>query len=244
MLGPLTHTHEQDEGLYVISGKCTFNAGGSQGLQGTPGTLVCIPGKCEHSFTVDEPETHVLNFYLPAGFEQLLIGISHPAPERKPPPEDQIGQMLPARWLADKLSDDYGEASILGNPFSDVPDPEKMTTRPTPGATVFPFVANARDLGTMEAMGGTWTVLAKGAQTGGSYCMMEAGYARGMVFQPRIYGGETDEMFYVLNGEMTFLLNEHVEKVSTGGFVYVPSGTLYSAQVDSEEAKFLNLHTP
>ena len=240
--GPVTHTHTQEEGLYVITGKCTFNAGGHQGLQGTPGTFVSIPGNTEHSFTVDVPDTHVLNFYLPAGFEQLLIGVAHPAMERKPPDPTKIPEMLPPRWLADKLSEDYGETSVLGNPFVDMPDPEKMLTRPLPGATIFPFIANAKDLEHFTAMGGCWTVLAEGKQTADSYCLLEVLFRNGSVVPLRIYK-EKDEMYYVFDGEMSFFLGGTTKKAAKGSLVYIPSGTVYSVRVESGTAHCLNLHT-
>ena len=240
--GPVTHTHTQEEGLYVISGKCTFNAGGHQGMSGAPGTFVAIPSNCEHSFTVDEPDTHVLNFYLPAGFEQLLIGIAHPATERKPPPQDLIGEMMAPPWLAEKLAEDYGQTSILGNPFIDKPDPAKMLTKATPGATLFPFTAHAQYLETWTTMGGCWTILADGAQTGGSYCLLEVKFHRGVVIAPRIQK-DKDEMFYVLNGILNVQFNDHIVTATKGSFVYIPSGNVYSVYVDVDEVHCLNLHT-
>jgi quercetin dioxygenase-like cupin family protein len=240
--GPITHTHAQDEGLYVISGKCTFNAGGHQGLTGPPGTFVSIPPNTEHSFTVDEPDTHVLNFYLPAGFEQLLIGISHPAKERQPPPPELIQEMMAPRWLADKLSEDYGQVSTLGNPFADPPDPAKMFTKPTPGATVFPFTANAQNIDTFSTMGGRWTILAAGKQTEGCYCLLEVRLRKGVFIAPRIYK-DKDEMFYVFDGNMTLMLGDRLVTAAKGSLVYIPSGTVYSARVDSDQAHCLNLHT-
>lgn len=240
--GPITHTHVQDEGLYVISGKCTFNAGGHQGFPGTPGTFVSIPGNTEHSFTVDAPETHVLNFYLPAGFEQFLIGISHPAKERTPPPPELLQEMLPPPWLTEKLSEDYGQTFPLGNPFFVKPTPSKMLTKPTPDATVFPFTANARNLDTFTTMGGCWTILADGKQTEDCYCLFEVRLRKGVVIAPRMYK-EKDEMFYIFDGNMTFLLGDRILTAATGSFVYIPSGTIYSLRVDSSQAHCLNLHT-
>jgi hypothetical protein len=165
--GSVTHTQTQDEGLYVVGGKCAVNAGGHQGMLGTAGTFVAIPGDCEHSFTVDEANTQVLDFYLPAGFEQLLIGVSHPAEQRAPPTQDLIGQMLPPKELSAKLAADHGSVNVLGDPFTDPPDPNKMITRPTPGATVFPFTANVNgNTRSSWLMGGLWTILASGKQTG------------------------------------------------------------------------------
>ena len=242
--GPVTHTHAQDEGLYVIRGKCTFNAGGHQGLPGTPGTFVSIPGECEHSFTVDESDTQILNFYLPAGFEQLLIGVSHPAEERAPPPQDLIGKMLPPKALSAKLAADYGQVNVLGDPFTDPPDPNKMATRPTPGATIFPFTANIKDdLQSYWHMGGLWTVLASGEKTGGSYCLIEQRLRKGPLAAPRQHA-DSDEVYYVLDGELSFLLGNRIERASKGSLVFIPRGFVHGVRVDSAEAHCLNLHTP
>lgn len=241
--GPMTHTHAQDEGLYVIRGKCTFNAGGHQGLPGTPGTFVAIPGNTEHSFSVDDADTHVLNFYLPAGFEQLLIGLSHPATERAPPPVERVQEMLPPRELSAKLALQYGQTNILGDPFNDPPNPDLMYTRPTPGATVFPFTANAADLPAYQVRGGLWTLLASGKQTGNSYSLMELRLSRGVVYSPHIFA-DRDIIYYVLGGKMTFLHGEKVETASEGALVFIPHGTVHAAMVETDEAHCLNLHTP
>ena len=211
-------------------------------MPATPGTFVAVPSNCEHSFTVDEPDTHMLNFYLPAGFEQLLIGIAHPATERKPPPPELVEEMMAPPWLAKKLSEDYGQTSILGNPFIDKPDPAKMLTKPTPGATLFPFTANVRDLETWTTMNGCWTILADGAQTGGSYCLLEVKFRKGIVITPRLQK-DKDEMFYILNGTLNVQFNDHTVTATKGSFVYIPSGNVYSVYVDLDEVHCLNLHT-
>ena len=82
--GPCTHAHPSDEGLYILEGHCTFNAGGET-VQAGPGTFVSVPRLVEHSFTVDEPNSRLLNFYTPGGFEMLLMSIATPAAEREPP---------------------------------------------------------------------------------------------------------------------------------------------------------------
>ncbi|KAL8636169.1 MAG: hypothetical protein Q9228_006406, partial [Teloschistes exilis] len=131
-----THTHTQDEGLYVVSGQCTFNAGGKDGKIATAGTFVNFPRLIQHSFTVDVLNTQLLNFYLPAGFEQLLTGIAHPADRSEPPPPDVP---LAPTWLIEKLAENYGQTAILGIPFKDLADANNMKTQPTPGATLFPY---------------------------------------------------------------------------------------------------------
>lgn len=243
--GPVTHTHTQDEGLYVISGQCTFNAGGKHGLIGSPGTFVAIPGECEHSFWVDKPDTQVLNFYLPAGFEQIMIGIAHPAEERVPPPVDKIREMLPPRLLADKLCDQYGQVNTLGNPFTDPPDKDKMYTKATSGATVFPFISNANDSDRhgIWLRGSLYTILASGESTGGSYSVIEQRFCKGPVNAPHIFD-DKDEIYYIFDGEMTFLLDEKVKTAKKGALVFVPRGHVSAVTVTSETALCLNIVTP
>ena len=238
--GPCTHTHTQDEGLYVVTGKCTFNAGGNDGLSAPAGTFVAVPRLTEHSFTVDEPNTQLLNFYLPAGFEMLLIGIAHPADANVPPPP---GVGLPPPGLVKKLAAQYGQEGILGMPFVDKAGPDNMATKPTPGATLFPFTAVAKEVPNYWCQGGLWSVLASSEATGNSYCLYEQLLPKGPGAAPHTFAG-MDEVFYLLEGEMTFLLGDRVEKAVAQSLVFIPRGMVHGYRVDSEKARVLNLHTP
>lgn len=53
----------------------------------------------EHSFTVDVPNSRLLNWYSPGGFEMLLMSIATPATERKPPVPNSLP--LPPRWMVE-----------------------------------------------------------------------------------------------------------------------------------------------
>lgn len=238
--GPCTHTHTQDEGLYVISGQCTFNAGGTDGMIATQGTFVNVPRLTQHSFTVDAPNTQLLNFYLPAGFEQLLIGIAHPAERNEPPPPSVP---LPPAWLVDKLTEDYGQTAILGMPFKDPASPDNMKTEPTPGATLFPYALKATESSSYWYQGGLHSILATGEQTGDVYCLIEQLLPNGPVTAPHI-DLRADEVYYVLQGTGTFLLNDKIETVERNGTVFIPKGTVKAFRVDSENMTVLNLHTP
>ncbi len=85
--GPGPHYHDQDEAFYLIEGTITYIAAGQQ-LQATTGSFVSIPKGTVHSFRVDSETAHILNFYAPAGFERITIGMSEPAPMRTIPPQD------------------------------------------------------------------------------------------------------------------------------------------------------------
>ena len=63
-----------------------------------------------------------------------------------------------------------------------------------------------------------------------------------VAIQPRLYK-DRDEMFYILEGDVEFLLNDIVKKASKGSLTYIPAGTVYSARVITSQTKVLNLHT-
>ena len=238
--GPCTHTHTQDEGLYVIKGKCTFNAGGHHGMIAGDGAFIHIPSLTEHSFVVDDDQTQILNFYLPAGFEQLLIGISHPADSMTMPPP---GLSLPPPHLVEKLAADYGQVGITGMPFKDKPSPEKMVTRPLEGATEFPYVTTAPHVPRYWYEGALWSVLADSKQTAGRYSMIEKLLSQSYRERPHVQK-DMDEVFYILEGSAKMLVGDKVETAEKGDLVFIPRGTVHGLRVISETVKLLNLHTP
>ena len=56
---------------------------------------------------------------------------------------------------------------------------------------------------------------------------------------------EDHESFYVLEGALTFYLEDGEPiPASAGSFVHIPKGTPHAFRVDSETARFLDLTTP
>ena len=70
--GPGPHYHDQDEGFFVIDGQITYVAAGQQ-LVAKQGSFVWIPRGTVHGFRVDSETATLLNFYTPAGFEQVIM---------------------------------------------------------------------------------------------------------------------------------------------------------------------------
>jgi quercetin dioxygenase-like cupin family protein len=83
--GPPPHYHDQDEGFYLLEGEITFQAG-DQILKAQDGFSVSIPRGTVHSFRVDSEVAHILNFYTPGGFEQIIVELGQPALTRTLPP--------------------------------------------------------------------------------------------------------------------------------------------------------------
>lgn len=93
-----------------------------------------------------------------------------------------------------------------------MPDPSQFIHRP-PGAGK-----------TYSAVGDRYVMLATGEETGGAYCLAEATVPPGGGPPPH-YPTREEELFYVLEGEITFSVGEGVVVGGPGTFVQIPRGT-------------------
>ncbi len=204
------------------------------------GSFVAIPRYTQHSFVVDAPDTQLLNFYLPAGFELFLMGISHPAERNEPPPPDVA---LPPPRLVEQLSRDYGQIRGLGLPGIDPPRADNMATAPNQDAIALPFRSDASTAPAYWHANGLWTVLADDASTAGSYCLFEQRLRAGPAAPPHLHEA-ADEVFYVLDGEIELLLGDRLEVARKGALAFIPRGTVHGFGVGGSGARLLNLYTP
>jgi quercetin dioxygenase-like cupin family protein len=74
--------------------------------------------------------------------------------------------------------------------------------------------------------GDSYRFLITGAESSGAYFAMEAIVPPGGGPPPHIHRNE-DESFYVLEGEVEFLLGDRIVTGTTGDFVNVPRGTVH-----------------
>ena len=96
--------------------------------------------------------------------------------------------------------------------------------------------------GALWFFGGLATVKASAEQTGGRFSISEQMFPWGMS-TPLHFQPEDDETFYVLEGDLTFYL-EDGQPLSAGSFVHVPARTAHAYQVDSETARLPNIPAP
>ena len=87
-----------------------------------------------------------------------------------------------------------------------------------------------------------WLLLADGKQTGGAFSLLEQLCPKNSGPPPHTH--TQIENFYVIDGEITFLIGEQTVVGRTGSFVTVPGGTVHSFRVDSETALILNSYVP
>ncbi len=88
-----------------------------------------------------------------------------------------------------------------------------------------------------------WVILVTGEDTGGRYSLMYEALPRESGAPPHKHTW-SDEHFYILEGEITFLIDEQIKTSGKGDFVFVPRNTRHGFRVDSEIATFLNGYTP
>ncbi len=237
--GPQTHMHPTDEGMYVLEGHITFQVAGQE-LKAGPGTFASIPRLIEHSFTIDEPGTRLLNFYTPGGFEMFIISLAVPAAERRAPEPGTTP--MPARWMAMEASREFGQLAGQTMPVADPPTDENRVTKASERNPIRPYGVELERAPGYWVEGSLITLLATKEQTGGSYSLLhqrspaDAG--------PALHAHEQDEAIYLLSGELALVAGEECFPAQAGSFIYVPAGTVHTFRVSSAEAQLLNWYLP
>ncbi len=92
-------------------------------------------------------------------------------------------------------------------------------------------------------MGILWTPLVSSEQTKGQYSLMEQLMPAFAGPPPHVHD-QGDEVFYILDGEMTMQLGEQVVVGGQGQLVRIPAGTAHAFVVTSDSARVLNFYVP
>jgi quercetin dioxygenase-like cupin family protein len=237
--GVCTHAHTSDEGIYILEGQCTFNVGGKTFKAG-PGTFISIPRLVEHSYTIDVPNSRLLNWYTPGGFEMLLMSIATPATLRKVPEPNSLAQ--PPRWMVEECSREFGQIPVLGLPFADPPMKDNMATRPSEVNLVKPYAVEAKNLPAYWYLGTLWTILATVDQTGGSYSVIEE--IGSINSGPPPHTHEQDEVLYIIEGEITLIAGSLMTTAKAGSLAYIPAHCVHSFRVNIDKTRLLNFYFP
>jgi quercetin dioxygenase-like cupin family protein len=112
---------------------------------------------------------------------------------------------------------------------------------PMPGSEA--FIHNVDSAPAYWWINDLWVVLAQAKDTGGRFSMMEELCPKGSGPGPHKHTW-SDETFYILDGEITFLLGGEIKTGRKGDFLMIPRNTRHAFRVDSETARFLNGYTP
>ena len=118
---------------------------------------------------------------------------------------------------------------------------DKNIQPPMPGSE--PFIHNIDSAPAYWQDDSLWIVLAEAKDTGGRFSMMLELLPKGSGPGPHKHTW-SDETYYILHGEITFLIGDQVKTGRTGDFILVPRNTRHAFRVDSATARFLNGYTP
>ena len=105
------------------------------------------------------------------------------------------------------------------------------------------FIHHAEEAPAYWMQGILWTMLADRDDTGGRWSMMEQLMPMGAGPPPHKHLW-SDEIFYILDGTMTFLINDEIRTAGKGAFINIPRNTRHAFRVDSDTARILNGYTP
>jgi len=87
--------------------------------------------------------------------------------------------------------------------------------------------AGPREGRSVWLLGGRYTFKVTGKQTGGSYGTVEAECFPGDEAPPHVHHRE-DESFYIIEGEMSFLLGDKSFLAKSGAFLHIPRGMVHA----------------
>ena len=96
---------------------------------------------------------------------------------------------------------------------------------------------------TFDVLGNVIRFLAYPEETEGKYCVMECIVPKGAGAPPNMHAGEM-EAFYVLDGEIAFLVDGKDILARKGTFIAVPDGALHAFSGISEQSRLLILNAP
>ena len=235
----------QDRGIYVLKGQCTVKMGPERSITARANDFIAIPKLTQHSLTVDHANTELLDFYTPAGYGQIIMGILLPALEPGPPPADLS---LASTHQTSMLYSQYGFHNTESASLEGIRDtlPSSKTVKSAPASAIVPFHANGQSAPAywvIPAIPELWIQLASGDQTGDSYTLTEMLLTKGNAAAPMKYGNR-DETYYILEGQATFFLGDRIEEAGTGDFVFIPRETVFGLRIDSDKVRALIWHTP
>lgn len=105
------------------------------------------------------------------------------------------------------------------------------------------FMHHVDDAPAYWMQGMLWTMLADAHETGGRFSMMEQLLPKGS--GPPLHKHLwSDETFYILDGTISFLIEDEIRTATRGAFINVARNTRHAFRVESDTARFLNGYTP
>jgi len=105
----------------------------------------------------------------------------------------------------------------------------------TPG---IPYAVSGDLERTRHYMGGCWTFLARGRDTDNRFALIEARLRSGLEPPPHTHTHE-DEMYYILEGAMRFVVGQQTFDLKAGDSLYLPRGIAHQFKLRTDTVRIL-----
>lgn len=225
--GPPPHRHVFHEAFYLLRGELEFTVGNRKVIL-KEGGFGQVSGNVAHFFrNASDQEAEVMVLACPAGFDRFQFEagrrLAGPTSRFDPVTPDDIARMIAA-------APKYG-IDLSPPPDSFLVEPKCVTRQPGEGRCV-------------AVVGDTYRFLATGEDTDGAYAIWHATVPPGGGPPPHVHSQE-EEGFFVLEGELTFQVENRTIRAQAGAFFNLPVGVAHSFRNDSNQpAKLLIFVAP
>ncbi len=232
---PPPHVHPYGAELfYLLEGDITYHAG-DKTLEAAKGSFVVIPANTVHHFEVKNASAHVLNFYVPGGWETVFPDLARPAEKRELPPKGlddpqspKVIQFLTNYWGAP------ANLSFASQRFGrDLEDRVKME----------PLAARSEEAEKLTVGKATGASLARFERTGGQFAFQEWTLLEGQSLG--FEGDAGARCLYVLEGGLEVTSESLTQSVSPGECLFLPAVLAFHLEsANGEAVRFLMLVLP
>ena len=237
---PPPHVHPFSvEAFYLLDGEITYKVGDAT-LSAKTGSFVVVPRNTVHSFTVTSASAHVLNLYLPAGWEQVFPDLTRPAERRElpPPGQDDIHSANVTRFLNNYWGN-IADVAYARQHFAPTLGSERPALNPTIPAA--PLAIHRNDAPAFAYRDMVWAILADAATMEGMISLVEVACPKGSGLPA--HQRDSDVAFYVTNGQITVTTEGETFTAAAGSLVCVPAGATHSFDA-TNDSRFLYFGAP
>jgi len=210
--------HKHVESWFVVDGVLEF-CSGNERILAPAGSFVLVPHSAPHTFGNGGPgETRIFAFYTPGSMDRFIAELAELRSMDDP-------GFKAFATLFDRYDTEPADADV----------PADIPVRVTaPGAGEH-----------LSVGGGTISILADSAATGGSFAVVDYTAPPGFPGPPRHRHREIVDVFYVLEGELTLEIEGEAIVVPPGALVAVAPGTVHTFSNPSDRpARFLGIVSP
>jgi quercetin dioxygenase-like cupin family protein len=112
-----------------------------------------------------------------------------------------------------------------------------------PSVSASGLIVRADSVSSVWAWGGRWSPLVSSEDSAGGYSILEQKMPEKAGPPPHVHE-HTDEIFYILDGEVRLQIEGDIAIGTAGDLVRIPRGVSHAFAVKSPTARFLNLYVP